>query len=141
MPCRLRAAWLFSEGRKASGGKIIGCDLWFLPGRPHTHLNTSLPDNYVEFFERHQGGEKAILVHLDSNIGRQNHARKSGARGTSVRTFRDYDEKLLKRQQAFYHDEESLIASNKEAMKDLEELFDSDEKALRKQMAEAEGEL
>ena len=59
----------------------------------------------------------------------------------SVRTFRDYDEKLLKRQQAFYHDEESLIASNKEAMKDLEELFDSDEKALRKQMAEAEGEL
>ena len=59
----------------------------------------------------------------------------------SVRTFRDYDEKLLKRQQAFYHDEESLIASNKEAMKDLEELFDSDEKALRKQMAEAEGKI
>jgi glutathione-regulated potassium-efflux system protein KefB len=59
----------------------------------------------------------------------------------SVRMFRDYDEKLLKRQQAFYHDEESLISSNVEAMKELADLFDSDEKALRRQMAEAEGEI
>jgi glutathione-regulated potassium-efflux system protein KefB len=59
----------------------------------------------------------------------------------SVRLFRDYDEKLLKRQQAFYHDEESLITSTQEAMKELAELFDSDEKALRRQMVEAEGEI
>ena len=34
-----------------------------------------------------------------------------------------YDEQLLVRQQAFYQDEASLIASNKEAMIDLEELL------------------
>jgi glutathione-regulated potassium-efflux system protein KefB len=33
----------------------------------------------------------------------------------SVRLFRDYDEALLKRQQAIYHDEESLITSTQEA--------------------------
>ncbi len=59
----------------------------------------------------------------------------------SVELFKEYDEKLLKRQQAFYHDEDSLIASNKEAMQELEDLFESDEKALRQQMAEAEGSL
>jgi glutathione-regulated potassium-efflux system protein KefB len=47
----------------------------------------------------------------------------------SVATFRMYDEQLLVRQQAFYQDEASLIASNKEAMIDLEELFESDERA------------
>lgn len=59
----------------------------------------------------------------------------------SVEMFRDYDEKLLKRQQLIYHDEESLIASNQAAMKELEDLFESDERALRQQMAEAEGSL
>lgn len=49
-----------------------------------------------------------------------------------VQQFRDYDEKLLIRQQAFYQDEESLIASNKQAMRDLEELFDSDENFTKK---------
>ena len=51
----------------------------------------------------------------------------------SVATFRAYDEQLLMRQQAFYQDEASLIASNKEAMLDLEELFESDERAAQKQ--------
>ncbi|MCB1657844.1 MAG: glutathione-regulated potassium-efflux system protein KefB, partial [Pseudomonadales bacterium] len=51
----------------------------------------------------------------------------------SVATFRMYDEQLLVRQQAFYQDEASLIASNKEAMLDLEELFESDERAAQKQ--------
>jgi glutathione-regulated potassium-efflux system protein KefB len=51
----------------------------------------------------------------------------------SVATFRMYDEQLLVRQQAFYQDEASLIASNKEAMIDLEELFESDERAAQKQ--------
>lgn len=46
-----------------------------------------------------------------------------------VEKFRAYDEQLLIRQQAFYQDEESLIASNKQAMRDLEELFESDERA------------
>jgi glutathione-regulated potassium-efflux system protein KefB len=51
----------------------------------------------------------------------------------SVATFRTYDEQLLVRQQAFYQDEASLIASNKAAMYDLEELFESDERAAQKQ--------
>ncbi|HNC85914.1 MAG TPA: cation:proton antiporter, partial [Agitococcus sp.] len=46
-----------------------------------------------------------------------------------IQKFREYDEQLLIRQQAFYQDEESLIASNKQAMRDLEELFESDERA------------
>jgi glutathione-regulated potassium-efflux system protein KefB len=50
-----------------------------------------------------------------------------------VDKFKAYDEQLLKRQQAFYHDEESLIASNKEAMQELEDLFESDERAALQQ--------
>lgn len=50
-----------------------------------------------------------------------------------VDKFKAYDEQLLKRQQAFYQDEESLIASNKEAMQELEDLFESDERAALQQ--------
>ena len=50
-----------------------------------------------------------------------------------INTFKEYDEQLLVRQQAFYQDEASLIASNKEAMQELEELFESDERAAQKQ--------
>ena len=55
---------------------------------------------------------------------------------SGINTFKKYDEQLLVRQQAFYQDEESLIASNKEAMQELEELFESDERAARKQAEE-----
>ncbi len=59
----------------------------------------------------------------------------------SVEMFRDYDERLLKRQQAFYQDEESLIASNKQAMAELEELFESDARATRRQDDGVDGEV
>lgn len=44
----------------------------------------------------------------------------------SVATFRQYDEHFLERQHAVYHDESQLIQSNKEAMKELEGLLQSD---------------
>lgn len=50
-----------------------------------------------------------------------------------VEKFKAYDEQLLKRQQAFYQDEESLMASNKAAMQELEDLFESDERAALQQ--------
>lgn len=55
---------------------------------------------------------------------------------SGIKTFREYDEQLLVRQQAFYQDEASLIASNKEAMQELEELFESDERAAQAQVLE-----
>ena len=60
-----------------------------------------------------------------------------------VATFRQYDEKLIVKQQAFYQDEASLIASTQQAMAELEDLFESDERAANKQQGldAAEGDL
>jgi len=44
----------------------------------------------------------------------------------SVRRFRAYDDKLIKRQQAIYQNEAALIESAKQAMTELENLFASD---------------
>ncbi|TJZ74252.1 monovalent cation:proton antiporter-2 (CPA2) family protein [Chitiniphilus eburneus] len=44
----------------------------------------------------------------------------------TVAAFRDYDERLLLRQQAAYHDESQLIQTSQEAMRELENLFESD---------------
>ncbi|GLS03325.1 potassium efflux system protein [Chitiniphilus shinanonensis] len=44
----------------------------------------------------------------------------------TVDAFRDYDERLLRRQQAAYHDESQLIQTSQEAMRELENLFESD---------------
>ncbi len=51
-------------------------------------------------------------------------ARAEGER--TVRMFRDYDEALLKRQHAIYHDETALIQSAKQAAEELRSLFESD---------------
>ncbi len=50
-----------------------------------------------------------------------------------VNTFRDYDDELMRRQHAIYQDEAKLIESAREAMKELESLFESDQKAAAKQ--------
>ena len=44
----------------------------------------------------------------------------------TVRTFRDYDDDLIERQQAIYDDEASMIESAQSAMAELESLFDED---------------
>ncbi len=44
----------------------------------------------------------------------------------TVRMFREYDETLLKRQHAIYHDETALIQSAKQATDELRSLFESD---------------
>jgi len=51
-------------------------------------------------------------------------ARAEGQR--TVRTFREYDEALLTRQHAIYHDETALIQSAKQAADELRSLFESD---------------
>ena len=63
------------------------------------------------------------------------------ARG--VETFKAYDDKLIIKQRAFYKDEASLIASTQQAMTELEQLFESDERAANKQqsLAEEDGNL
>lgn len=60
-----------------------------------------------------------------------------------VATFRQYDEKLMVRQQAFYQDEASLMASTQQAMAELEDLFESDEHAANKQQGldDSDGDL
>jgi len=50
-----------------------------------------------------------------------------------IATFREYDDKLIVRQHAIYQDEAKLIESVKEAMQELEELFESDARAAEKQ--------
>ncbi|MDQ8037722.1 MAG: monovalent cation:proton antiporter-2 (CPA2) family protein [Pedobacter sp.] len=50
-----------------------------------------------------------------------------------VNTFRDYDDELMRRQHAIYQDEAKLIESSREAMKELESLFESDQQAAEKQ--------
>jgi monovalent cation:proton antiporter-2 (CPA2) family protein len=49
-----------------------------------------------------------------------------------VQRFREYDEELIKRQQAIYQDEAELVASAKQSMRELEELFASDARAARR---------
>jgi len=44
----------------------------------------------------------------------------------TVKTFRDYDDDLIERQQAIYDDEASMIESAQSAMAELESLFDED---------------
>ncbi|MGH8480583.1 MAG: monovalent cation:proton antiporter-2 (CPA2) family protein [Gammaproteobacteria bacterium] len=51
-------------------------------------------------------------------------ARAEGER--TVRMFREYDEALLRRQHAIYHDETALIQSAKQAADELRSLFESD---------------
>ncbi|MGH8615745.1 MAG: monovalent cation:proton antiporter-2 (CPA2) family protein [Gammaproteobacteria bacterium] len=51
-------------------------------------------------------------------------ARAEGER--TVRMFRDYDQALLQRQHAIYHDETALIQSAKQAVDELRSLFESD---------------
>jgi glutathione-regulated potassium-efflux system protein KefB len=50
-----------------------------------------------------------------------------------IKTFKDYDDKLIQRQHAIYQDEAKLIESVKEAMQELENLFESDARAAEKQ--------
>lgn len=49
----------------------------------------------------------------------------------SIRMFREYDERLLVRQQAIYDDEGQLIETAKAAALELESLFDSDHQSAR----------
>lgn len=52
-----------------------------------------------------------------------------------VKRFREYDENLMIRQQAIYQDEAELTEATKQAMRELEALFDSDSRAARRQNA------
>lgn len=56
----------------------------------------------------------------------------------NIRRFRDYDEKLMQRQHAIHQDEAKLIASVKESMRELEELFENDARAAAAEQREAE---
>ena len=49
-----------------------------------------------------------------------------------VQRFREYDDDLIKRQQAIYQDEAELVASAKQSMRELEELFASDARAAKR---------
>ncbi len=51
----------------------------------------------------------------------------------SIDVFREYDEALLERQQAVFDDDIKFIESARAAMIELEGLFDSDHRAIRKQ--------
>ena len=50
----------------------------------------------------------------------------------SVKRFREYDDQLMLRQQAIYQNETALVESAKQAMQELEGLFESDSRAARK---------
>ncbi|WP_131667770.1 monovalent cation:proton antiporter-2 (CPA2) family protein [Psychrobacter pygoscelis] len=50
----------------------------------------------------------------------------------TIRTFRDYDDELIDRQQAIYDDEASMIESAQSAIAELESLFDSDHNEAKK---------
>jgi glutathione-regulated potassium-efflux system protein KefB len=54
----------------------------------------------------------------------------------SIELFREYDERLLTRQQAIYDDEAEMLATAKAAATELEGLFDSDQRAKRHQLRE-----
>lgn len=46
----------------------------------------------------------------------------------NIETFRDYDEKLLARQQNIYTDEQKIVETHREMISELEHLFESDER-------------
>ena len=50
----------------------------------------------------------------------------------SVKRFREYDDQLMVRQQAIYQNEVALVESAKQAMQELEGLFESDSRAAKK---------
>ena len=56
----------------------------------------------------------------------------------SVKRFREYDDQLMIRQQAIYQNETALVESAKQAMQELEGLFESDSRAARRTTDEAE---
>lgn len=51
-----------------------------------------------------------------------------------IAIFKEYDDKLIRRQHAIYQDEAKLIESVKESMQELEALFESDARAAEKQL-------
>lgn len=51
----------------------------------------------------------------------------------NIATFRQYDEDMMRQQQAVYDDEAKMIASARAAAAELESLFDSDQQTLRRQ--------
>lgn len=55
-----------------------------------------------------------------------------GAAKAGVKRFREYDEDLLIRQQAIYQNEAELVASAKQSIRELEELFASDARAAKR---------
>ncbi|EXD37405.1 MULTISPECIES: monovalent cation:proton antiporter-2 (CPA2) family protein [Acinetobacter] len=46
----------------------------------------------------------------------------------NIETFRDYDEKLLARQQSIYTDEQKIVETHRNMLAELEHLFESDER-------------
>ncbi|WP_151815193.1 monovalent cation:proton antiporter-2 (CPA2) family protein [Acinetobacter soli] len=46
----------------------------------------------------------------------------------NIQVFRDYDEQLLEQQQSIYHDEQKVFETHRNAMAELEHLFDSDQR-------------
>lgn len=58
-----------------------------------------------------------------------------GAAKAGVKRFREYDEDLLIRQQAIYQNEAELVASAKQSIRELEELFASDARAAKRRGA------
>ncbi|MEL0027704.1 MAG: NAD-binding protein, partial [Perlucidibaca sp.] len=83
------------------------------------------------------------LVHRETYLSSLEMARdvlvgigfNTASASTSVERFRQYDEQLLKRQQAIYQNEAELLESARQAMRELEGLFDSDARAARRQPA------
>ncbi|MFN3586058.1 MAG: hypothetical protein ACK4UT_01025, partial [Moraxellaceae bacterium] len=59
-------------------------------------------------------------------LGLSAEAARAGAR-----RFREYDEALMVRQQAVYQDEARLTETTRQAMEELENLFESDSRAAR----------
>jgi len=57
----------------------------------------------------------------------------------SVKRFREYDDQLMIRQQAIYQNETALVESAKQAMQELEGLFESDSRAARREPVEHPG--
>lgn len=56
---------------------------------------------------------------------------------SGVARFRQYDEELMTRQHAIYQDEASLMETTRQAMEELESLFESDEQAAADTASEA----
>jgi len=58
-----------------------------------------------------------------------------GEAKAGVKRLREYDEDLLIRQQAIYQNEAELVASAKQSIRELEELFASDARAAKRRGA------